>query len=106
MNEQDCVRCFTPENVAEKRPRTSPTLQTPCRPAKRTPLREVLNSDSAVVMPQQKFAPTAQPNYTQGQIKVLIEFVLFHSAGDKKWSKSETRRTCRYSAGKVQRSLT
>ena len=89
MNEQDCARCFTPENVAEKRPRTSPTLQTPCRPAKRTPLREkVLNSDSAVVLPQRilhqpRNQATPKDKWSDAEIKALIEFVLFHSTGDK-----------------------
>ena len=44
MNEQDHARCFTPENVAKKWPRTSSTLQTPHKSTKSTPLWEkVLN---------------------------------------------------------------
>ena len=56
MNEQDHARCFTPENVAKKRPRTSSTLQTPCRSTKSTPLWEkVLNSDFEMTNMQLKF---------------------------------------------------
>ena len=35
MNSENCTRAPTPENMTAKRPRTSPTLQTPRRSAKR-----------------------------------------------------------------------
>ena len=68
-------------------------MKTPCRPAKRTPLREkVLNSDFALVIPQRilhqphnQATPRSIPKdkWSDAEIKALIEFVLFHSTGDK-----------------------
>ena len=45
MDVDKCAKTPTPEFVTKKRSRTSPTLDTPQRNAKRTPLRErALNS--------------------------------------------------------------
>ena len=105
MDSDGSARTPTPENVATKRPRTSPTLQTPQRSAKRTPLRERVQNESprasqnatVRVSPRQRrlpFQKLGQPSpvnqttqnsgekWSDAEIKALVEFVLFHSSGD------------------------
>ena len=92
MDVGDCARTPTPEIVTK--PRTSPTLHTPQRNAKRTPLRERVLNSTVHVAPQQIRLPFDQPSpvdqaiqkprekWFNAEIEALVEFVLFHSAGD------------------------
>ena len=80
-----------------KRPRGTPTFQTPHRPAKRVPLRQ-LPPEEAGVQPRRIIATASSGQaqaskesrrkggtWSRGQIKALVEFVLLHCIGDT-WS--------------------
>ena len=85
-----------------KRPRGTPTNQTPHRPSKRTALREhtqkdplqensllkqhlTFQDDSQVTQISTRDSTSAQGpgSWTEAEIKALVEFILFHERGDK-----------------------
>ncbi len=78
------------EERSLKRHRSTPTFQTPHRPRKRAPLREIpaqVREEGAPVR-RLSFAtagPPAQGTCTEVELKALVEFVLFHSTGEH-WS--------------------
>ena len=88
MDVDKCARTPTPESVTKKRSRTSPTLHTPQRNAKRTPLRERALNSTIHVAPRQIRLPLDQPTqrprekWADAEIEALVEFILFHSIGD------------------------
>ena len=66
-----------------KRPRGTPTLQTPQRPLKRIPLRESggLQAQSSRRLPF--FPQTSAATWSQEELKALVEFILFHCSVEK-----------------------
>ena len=66
-----------------KRPRGTPTFQTPRRPRKRAPLREIVAQEGEAV-PARRLSFDAAPQSWSGvEVKALVEFVLFHSTGER-----------------------
>lgn len=66
----------TPTGI-EKRPRGNPTGQTLSRPRKRIPLRD---READIEVPIRCLAFSAEPprQWSEEEIKALVEFVLFH----------------------------
>ena len=62
----------TPRKLIAKRPRGTPTLQTPHCPQKRASLREI-NAGSP-----RRLAFRVQKTWSEAELKGLVEFVLFH----------------------------
>ena len=93
MDEQECARFCTPENLTKKRSRSSPTLQTPHRESKRIPLRQwnqncAENSEVGLSPPRPRvlsetFSKKSNPKekWTDDELAALTEFVLFHTEG-------------------------
>ena len=87
MDVEDCVRTLIPEIVTKKRSRTSPTLHTPQRNAKRAPLRERVHNSTVHVAPRQRRLPFDQPSpvdqatqkprekWSDAEIEELVELV-------------------------------
>ena len=90
------------ERALLKRPRGTPTHQTPRRPSKRTALRErvqndplqenslpkrhlTFQDDSQATQISTRDSTSAQGpgSWTEAEIRALVEFVLFHERGDK-----------------------
>jgi len=87
MDNQECARSSTPEISSQKRPRGSPTLQTPYRKSKRIPLRQLDqngNSLSPRVLSQtfSRRSKKTKEKWTDAELKALTEFVLLHGEGD------------------------
>ena len=94
MDREDCVRTPTPGIETKKRPRTSLTLHMPQRNAKRTQLRERACNFTVHIAPRWTRLPLDQPTFvdevthkakekwSDTEIEMLVEFLLFHSTGD------------------------
>ena len=89
MDEENCAKDYTPEPMAKKCPRSSPTFHTPHREPKRTPFRQKMQEENFPrprVLLQSFFLPNQgsdkQEKWSDAKLTALIEFVLFHSKGD------------------------
>ena len=89
-DEQDCARSDfgrnTPKNLVSKRPRGSPTTYTPHREEKRVSLREI-NRCEPTIQPRRLYVDGAnsvgKEKWCDEELKALVEFILFHSSGEK-----------------------
>ena len=67
-----------------KRPRGTPTLQTPVRPKKRVPLRFSHEQCPPPSSRQLSFPDTRQEKqeWSEAEVKALVQFVMFHTDGE------------------------
>jgi hypothetical protein len=79
----------SPQRSLIKRPRASPTYETPVRPHKRRSLRELADKEN-LLLPRRKLlsVPTSTElsegagNWGQEEVKALVMFILFHCKDD------------------------
>ena len=79
----------SPQRSLIKRPRTSPTYETPIRPHKRRSLRELADKEN-LLLPRRKLLSSppntelseGAGNWGHEEVKALVMFILFHCKGD------------------------
>ena len=82
----------SPPRSLIKRPRTSPTYETPIRPHKRKSLREVAEKENLLLPRRKLLSPTnteleyesskGPGSWDYEEVKALVIFILFHCKGD------------------------
>ena len=82
----------SPPRSMIKRPRTSPTYETPIRPHKRRSFKEVAEKENLLLPRRKLLSPSTEleresalkgpGNWDYEEVKALVMFVLFHCKGD------------------------
>ena len=65
----------------KKRPRGTPTLHTPTRPAKRVPLRQVAAQEHPVAQLSRSFVDRG--TWDENECRALVEFIVLMSSGER-----------------------
>ena len=87
-NDHDGKEAASTPTYPHKRPRSSPTCLTPRQCQKRVPLRELAANSTQCLEPrrlsyQSDSSHPAKEKWTPNETSALIEFILFHTTGDR-----------------------